>query len=99
MTAGFDVFSPTGKTVFTINDSLNQYLGRMVLPSIAQSGSITNDLFLTGTPYVHIKANYEYRLVWQVNTSFSGNVLNWSVVKTDIPSFWAPRGILYYGVR
>lgn len=101
MPQGCEVYSPTGKLVFSTPDRLFQIAGNTVLPDAASSGSIVSDLFTKGTPFWYLKADYWYRAKWKLNVSIVGDTLSWSTTAGTFIEATPGRiyGILVYGVR
>ncbi len=97
-----EVLGPDGQVVFSRQDNLAQVIGFFTLPqpAVSAAGSITNDLFLQGTPFYHVRSDWWSRIGYNLTVTFAGNVMSWSVYRTTYyyPGSGRNFAVMTYGV-
>lgn len=87
MAFGMQIFDPSGILKVDISDRLLRFLGTIIVGPGPASGSVTDDGFLTGTPFwfstMHSANSSSFwpgEGLLPADVSFSGNLMSWSLV-------------------
>jgi hypothetical protein len=73
MPAGAEAYDSSGNLIFSVTDRLTRWLG-VIFIGVGESGSVTNDGFLTGSPWYQVQVySSTYVIGFNPSVSFSGN--------------------------
>lgn len=106
MAEGLQVYNGQGKMILDYTSRIGRFIGA-ISPNGAVSGSITNSLLTTGTPFYIMQCGTNYSNV-ACYVTFSGNTLSWFYDKAKYPNLSqygdyttgqiSPSDVILYGV-